>query len=294
MAKVRKKEKWYKKLRNRYRLVILHDETFEERFTFRLTRMNVLIAFLSLGIIFIIITFFIIAYSPIREYIPGYPTIDQKKELYKLNLAADSMLNSMRQKDLYLQNIKNIIENNESIHQQPEEQQEIGKPDTVSFSRSLEDSLLRAEFETGEIYNLYFTEPGQNTESSRYSIRDFNFFRPLNGIITSGFSTSEKHFGTDIATVYNEAIKATLDGTVIYADWTLETGYVIAIQHQNNLISIYKHCSVLLKNEGDHTLAGEAIAIAGESGDLTTGPHLHFELWYDGTPIDSEEYIIFN
>jgi lipoprotein NlpD len=289
-----KNEKWYNKLRNKYRLVILNDETFEERFTFRLTRMNVLLTFLSLGIIFIIITFFIIAYSPIREYIPGYPTIDQKKELYKLNLVVDSMLNNIRQKDLYLQNIKNIIEDNEEIHQQPVQQSSKVEVDTADLLRSAEDSMLRAEFESGAMYNLYFTEPLQNTETSRYSIRDFNFFRPLDGIITARFDMSERHFGTDIATVYNEAVKATLEGTVLYADWTLETGHVIAIQHQGSLVSVYKHCSVLLKKEGDHTQAGEAIAIAGESGELATGPHLHFELWYDGTPIDPEEYIIFN
>ncbi len=294
MAKVRKKERWYNKLRNRYRLVILNDETFEERFTFRLTRMNVLVFFLSLAVIFIIITFFIIAYTPIREYIPGYPTIDQKKELYRLNLEADSMLDAIRQKDQYLQNIKNIIEDNEVIHQQPKSPATTGKPDTIAIVRSAEDSMLRAEFESAEMYNLYFTEPGLKTESSRYSIRDFNFFRPLNGIITARFNTAEKHFGTDIATVYNEAVKSTLEGTVMYADWTLETGHVIAIQHKGSLVSVYKHCSVLLKKEGDHTLAGEAIAIAGESGEFATGPHLHFELWYDGSPIDPEEYIIFN
>ena len=294
MAKVRKKTPWYNKLRNKYRLVILNNETFEERFTFRLTRMNVLITILSLGIIFIILTFFIVAYTPLREYIPGYPTIDQKKELYRLNLEADSMLNAIRQKDLYLQNIKNLFEDSDKLLEQPEPPNSIEAPDTSQFSRSVEDSLLRAEFENSEMYNLYFTEPAAKTEFSRHSLRDFNFFRPLNGIITARFNAGEKHFGTDIATVYNEAVKATLDGTVIYSDWTLETGHVIALQHKSGLVSVYKHCSVLLKKEGDHTLAGEAVAIAGESGELSTGPHLHFELWYDGVPLDPEEYIIFN
>ena len=288
------KKNWYEKLRSKYRMVILNDQTFEERFSFRLTRMNVLITFLSLGVIFIIITFFIIAYTPIREYIPGYPTVDQKKEIYKLNLVADSLMHDLRQKEIYLQNIKNIIEGNEEIHQQPEPETPGNRYDTLTITRSVEDSLLRAEFENSEMYNLYFSEPGQKNEVSRTSIRSFNFFRPLTGIITSRFNMSEKHFGTDIVAAHNEAVKATLDGTVIYANWTLETGNVIAIQHSNNLVSVYKHCSVLLKKEGDHVRAGEPIAIAGQSGEFSSGPHLHFELWYNGTPIDPEEYVIFN
>ena len=289
-----KKEKWYEKLRSKYRLVILNDQTFEERFSFRLTRINVLLTLIFLGVIFIIITFFIIAYTPVREYIPGYPTVDQKKEIYRLNLFADSLLNNIRQKDIYLQNIKNIIEGNREIHQQPDLPSEENRYDTLKITKSVEDSLLRAEFESSEMFNLYFNDPGQKNELTRTSIRSFNFFRPLNGIITSPFNITEKHFGTDIVTGHNEAVTATLDGTVIYANWTLETGNVIAIQHTSNLVSVYKHCSVLLKKEGDHVRAGEPIAIAGQSGEFSSGPHLHFELWYNGTPIDPEEYIIFN
>lgn len=294
MPRQNKNEKWYYKLRSSYRLVIFNDKTFEERFSFRLTRMNVIITFLSLGIIFITITFFIIAYTPIRTYIPGYPTVDQKKELYKLNLMADSMLNSIKQKDLYIKNIKNIFENDESLYTEAVEPVANSRLDTSQIVKSKEDSMLRAEFESSEIYNLYFTEPVQDIESARTSIRSFNFFKPLTGIITSPFNQSEKHFGTDIVTAHNETIMSTLDGTVIYANWTLETGNVIAIQHKSNLISVYKHCSVLLKEEGEQAKAGEPIAITGESGEYATGPHLHFELWYNGSPVNPEEYIIFN
>lgn len=295
MAKRQKKEKWYKKLRSKYRLVVFNDQTFEERFSFRLTRMNVIISLLSLGIIFIILTFFIIAYTPIREYIPGYPDIDQKRELYKLNLVADSMLQDIHRKEVYIQNIKNILEEDETLFEEPENlsggEQHY---DTIRFQKSMQDSILRAEFENKEMYNLYFTESGPIGESSRTSIRSFNFFNPLSGVITSKFDLSEKHYGIDIVASHNEAIKATLEGTVIYADWTLETGNVIAIQHKRNLISVYKHSAVLLKKEGDLAKAGEPIAIAGQSGELATGPHLHFELWYNGTPVNPEEYIIFN
>jgi murein DD-endopeptidase MepM/ murein hydrolase activator NlpD len=294
MAKRKPDEKWYKKLRVVYRLVLFNEQTFEERFSFRLTRMNVIVSLLSLSILFIILTFFLIAYTPIREYIPGYPSIDQQRQLYKLNIIADSLANSLRQKDLYLKNIKNIVEDNDELHEQPELVNDGKRYDSIVITKSEQDSILRAEFESQEMYNLYFTDAAASTESSRTSIRNFNFFRPLNGIITSSFNHTERHYGIDIVTAKNEAVMATLDGTVIYAGWTIETGHVIALQHVQNLVSVYKHNSVLLKNEGDLAKAGEPIAIAGQSGELATGPHLHFELWYNGTPLDPEEYIIFN
>lgn len=293
MENYKKNEKWYRKLKSRYRLVIFNDQTFEERFSFRLTRLNVLIFLLSLGIVFITLTFFIIAYSPIKEYIPGYPDIDQKKELYSLTMLADSLLNDARQKDIYLQNIKDIINGKEVGFENYDQSTDEKNYKNIVIEKSPEDSILRAEFENQNNYYLNINETGELTGTKQSSIRSFNFFTPANGIITSRFNSKEKHFGTDIVTSPNEAIKATLDGTVINADWTLETGYVIAIQHRRNLISVYKHNSVLLKNQGDFVTAGEPIAITGQSGELATGPHLHFELWYNGSPVDPEDYIIF-
>ena len=274
-------------------MVVFNEQTFEERFSFRLTRLNVVIFILSLGIFFITLTFFIIAYTPIREYIPGYPNINQKKELYNLNMMADSMLNDLHQKDVYIQNIKNIIDGKDVGGEYIEQATSTLNYDTIEIRKSTEDSILRAEFEYQTMYNLYFTESGQQEETAS-SIRAFNFFSPLSGIITSHFNAGENHFGTDIAVSHNEAVKSTLEGTVVFADWTLETGHVIAVQHRRNLISVYKHNSVLLKKMGDHTNAGEPIAITGQSGELATGPHLHFELWYNGTPINPEDYVIFN
>lgn len=293
MAQQKKDEKWYRKLRNRYRLVIFNDTNFEERFSFRLTRLNVLIALLSLGIIFITVTFFIIAYTPIKEYIPGYPDIDQKIELYSLSLRADSLMQDARQKNQYLQNIKDIIEGKDVGMESEEPEISAQNYHDIEIHRSTEDSLLRAEFENQNLYYLNVNESGQISEANQSSIRSFNFFAPVSGIITSGFNNKEKHFGIDIVTSPNEAVKATLDGTIIYADWTIETGHVIAIQHKRNLISVYKHNSILLKSQGDYAKAGEPIAVAGQSGELVTGPHLHFELWYNGSPVNPEDYIIF-
>lgn len=295
VKKKRKDEKWYDKLRFKYRLVLFNDQTFEERFSFRLNRMNVIISMASMAIFFIILTFFIIAYTPIKEYLPGYPDVDQRKELYKLNMMADSLLNDIRLKDQYLQNIKDVFEGkiHDSLNQ--DYGSETLRYDTITLKKSVEDSLLRAEFENQSMYNLYAGETTQVYEKgSVVSIRNFNFFPPVNGVVTSQFNLKDRHYGTDLATKYNEAIKSTLEGTVIFADWTLETGYVIAIQHPYNIISVYKHNSVLLKKPGDHVNVGEPIAISGQSGEYTTGPHLHFELWYNGTPMNAEDYILFS
>ncbi len=289
-----KKKKWYNKITNRFRLVILDDHTFEERFSMRLTTLNILIFLFSISIIMMSITFFVIANTSIREFIPGYPNIDQRKQIYELNLMADSLLYDIQQKDRYIQNIKNILEDN--IPEDPTEEfiATDVKIDTSGVKKSVEDSLLRAEFEYQNLYSLYFTEQDMQESKSESSIRSFNFFPPLSGVITARFNVAEKHYGVDIVTTHNEATKTTLDGTVIYSGWTLETGYTIIIQHRQNLLSVYKHNSVLLKKEGDYVHTGDPIAIAGNSGQLSTGPHLHFELWYNGTPVDPEEYIIFN
>lgn len=294
MAKRRKKDNWYKRITNRFRLVIFDDQTFEERFTMRLTTLNILIFLVSVSIVMIFITFFIIANTGIREYIPGYPDVDERKRIVELNLMADSLLYDIRQKDIYIQNIKNILEDNIPSDTITEPENLIIQIDTASYKKSVEDSLLRAEFQYQLMYGQYFSDQENQDIANEFSIRSFSFFPPINGVVTSKFNAAEKHFGVDIVTSHNEAIKATLDGTVIYGGWTLETGYALAIQHQHNLISIYKHNSVLLKEEGDHVRAGDPIGIAGSSGELSSGPHLHFELWYGGTPVNPEDYIIFN
>ncbi|RLD48774.1 MAG: M23 family peptidase [Bacteroidetes bacterium] len=289
-----KDKKWYNKITNKFRLVILDDQTFEERFSMRLTALNILIFLVSISIVMMSITFFFIANTSVREFIPGYPNVDQRKQIYELNLMADSLLYDIQQKDRYIQNIKNILEGNIPDDASEEPAGLEVQIDTSGMKKSMEDSMLRAEFEYQNLYSLYFTEQDLQESKSESSIRSFNFFPPISGIITAKFNLTEKHYGVDIVTSHNEATKATLDGTVVYAGWTLETGYTIAIQHQQNLISIYKHNSVLLKKEGDYVHTGDPIAIAGNSGNLSTGPHLHFELWYNGTPVDPEEYIIFN
>ncbi len=293
MAKKVSNKKWFYKLRSKYRMVIFNDETFEERFIFRLTRLNVLSVFISLGIIFTSLTFILIIYTPIKEYIPGYPSDYQRESLIKLNVLADSLQNELTSKDIFFESIKNIVEGKDFVEEPELQTTEKKSYDSIKLKSSLEDSLLRLEFESQNLHNLYISETTETTEKDLVSIRNLSFYPPVEGIVTSKFDLSENHFGIDIVSKHNSAIKAILDGTVIFSGWTLETGYIIALQHEQNIISFYKHNSVLLKKQGEIVSAGEPIAITGESGEISTGPHLHFELWHNGTPVNPADYIIF-
>jgi murein DD-endopeptidase MepM/ murein hydrolase activator NlpD len=291
------KDHWLSKLRNKYRLVISNEETFEEKFSFRLSRLNVFVVTGTIAILLVIATTFLIAFTPLREYIPGYTDVTLRKRVIQLERLADSLETDLRRKSEYLQNIKNIIEGryvaNEGdttvISSEPEKQDE--NYNDVNYKRSQEDSLLRAEYEGNNKYDLFYNDNHELAAQS--SRRSFIFLNPLKGIVTNEFDVSKQHYGIDIVSKENEVVKATLDGTVIFSDWTVETGYVISIQHQGSFISSYKHNSALLKSQGSVVKAGEPIAIVGESGELTTGPHLHFELWYNGTPVNPRDYISF-
>lgn len=288
----KKKRSFFQKLKSKYRLVIMNDETFEENLSFRLSMMNVFVVAGATIILLIIITTYIIAFTPLREYIPGYGSSESNRNIRELMLKADSLEEDLKNKDLYLYNIRNIIEGKKIVEKLPEKPDStVTGYDKITFAKSKEDSMLRVEMEKQDQYSLAVTE--NPTISSVSSISNFFFFTPLKGIITNNYDPAEEHYGIDIVAAKNEAIKATLDGTVIFAGWTLKTGYTVAIQHQDNLISVYKHNSVLLKKEGDYVKAGEAIAIIGETGELSTGPHLHFELWYDGVSVNPGDYMVF-
>lgn len=289
MARHKKdKPKKFQRLKNKYRLVVLNDDTFEEKISLRLSRLNVFFIVGMSSLILVVLVTIIIAFTPLREFIPGYANVSIRKQGVENFLKSDSIEVVLAQNNLYIDNLRSII---------------MGKPisfDEKSFIDSTinyknitnepieEDSILRKMIETEEKYNL-FKKAGTTPEN----ISGFIFFNPLKGTVTNRFNMKKQHFGIDVVAPKNEAIKATLDGTVIFAEWTAETGYVIQLQHANNLISIYKHNSILHKEPGDHVKAGEVIAIVGNSGEYSTGPHLHFELWYNGIPINPEDYMMF-
>ena len=291
-SKKEKRKHWINKLRNKYRLVIKDEGTFEEKISFRLSRLNVFVAIGTVAIILTVATTFLIAFTPLREYIPGYTDVALQKRVNDLLRLTDSLETEFKQNSLYIKNIKNIIEGKEIIEDTAKQTVQNINYDNIEYTRSVEDSILRAEYENGTSYNLYYND-NEELSAPTSTLSSSVFFTPLKGIITTEFDLSARHYGIDIVARQNETVKATLDGTVIFSDWTVETGYVISIQHKNNFISVYKHNSVLLKQEGNIVKAGEPVAIVGESGELTTGPHLHFELWYNGTPVNPKDYIAF-
>ena len=275
------------RLKKRFRLVIMNEDSLEESASFSLKPLNVFV-FAGLTVILLItLTTLLIAFTPLKEYVPGYADVNMQRRVYNLVLKADSMQRKLEARDNYINNIRDIINGNISTVQPEKKNSQTVRYDTVQqLKKSMADSILRKEIESQNPLTL-------RANQTSGGISGFLFFPPLKGTVTSRYDASVKHFGIDIVSNANEPIKATLDGTVILSNFTSETGYVIAIQHGNNLISFYKHNSALLKKAGDFVKAGEVVAIIGNSGELSSGPHLHFELWYNGTPLDPRKYVAF-
>ncbi len=285
--KSQNQKKIVQKLRNKYRLVILNDDTFEEKLSLKLSRLNVFFLVGFLIVFLITSTTLLIALTPIREYIPGYSSTDLRRRALDLTITTDSLERQLVYNKRYLLNIKNIIEGKAPINFSDTTIADSVVEVQLNRPLSEEDSALRSMVEEEEQFNI---NPAVETELSRAGL---SFFNPVKGLVINGFNPRENHLGVDIVAKKDEVIKAVQDGIVIFSEWTSETGYVMIIQHQGEFISAYKHNSSLLKEQGEVVRAGEPIAIIGNSGELTTGPHLHFELWYDTNPVDPESYIAF-
>ena len=281
------KKKLQKKLLHKYRLVVLNEDTFEERFAIKLTRLNVFFLSSLAAIILVILTTLLIVFTPLREYIPGYSSTALQKQALDLDSKTDSLLKSINMNDAYINSLKSVLRgevsavviNKDSIFK-------AAQTDTyvLELNPSKADSLLREKVRNEDKYNLF---------ESATSVKDFVFFPPVNGSISSGFEPNEKHFAVDIVVPTNTPVKATSDGRVLFASWTSDAGYVIIIDHGDELVSVYKHNSSLTKSQGDFVRSREVIAISGASGELSTGPHLHFELWSNGTPLNPTNFIDF-
>ncbi|MBZ9628782.1 M23 family metallopeptidase [Psychroflexus sp. CAK57W] len=282
------KRKIKQKLLHKYRLVILNEDTFEERLSFQLSKLNVIILSAISGLLLVTGTALLIAFTPIREYIPGYSSTALKNKATRLTLTVDSLTTVVNKNSAYFQSIRNMLigEVDSLDMKQAYTLQETKSidPDTINMSASQQDSILRAKVEQEDKYSLL--------ERATFNT-NFTLFPPVSGRISDVYDAEEKHFAVDIVTEKNEPVKATLDGTVIFAEWTVETGYVVIIEHNLGLISVYKHNSSLLKSQGDLVTAGEAIAVVGDTGEFSYGPHLHFELWVDGYPVNPSDYINF-
>ena len=290
---INKKEKIKDKIRKKYRVVVYSNDTYEEKVHFKLTLLNFFNILVASSVLLIILVTYLIAFTPLREYIPGYTDVSLNRRVYEMERRADSLEMVFKQKDLYINNLKRIINgedfDTDSVNSLLTKSSNTNF-DNIVIKNSEQDSLFRLGYEE-ETRNNLFGNRIMSDVSQEFKL--VSFFAPINGIVTQHFNREAKHFGTDLVASNNSVIKATADGTVIYSDWTVDNGYCIGIQHNGNLFSIYKHNAVLLKEEGDFVNAGDAIAIYGNSGSLSTGPHLHFELWYNGTPLNPEDYISF-
>ena len=287
MAKKKNKEKKLaKKLLHKYRLVVLNEDTFEEKFAFKLTRLNVFVTVGVSMLVLIILTTLLIAFTPLREYIPGYSSAKLNHQATQLVLKTDSLQQVIHKQNQYFKSISNVLSGKVSVENFNKDSvlntnENIAE---VTLNPSKEDSLLREQVEQEDKYNVI---------DAAVDRTDFKLFPPVKGQISEAYNAEENHFAVDIVTTKNTPVKATAEGTVVFSEWTAETGYVIIIEHRYGLISVYKHNSSLAKEQGELVKKGEVIGMVGSTGELSTGPHLHFELWSNGRPVNPTDFLEF-
>ncbi|WBX77017.1 M23 family metallopeptidase [Tenacibaculum ovolyticum] len=286
MTKTHKKRKLKQKLIDKYRLVILNEDTFQEKFSLKLSRLNVFVFGGVFSVVLIALTSLLIAFTGLREYIPGYASTSLKKEAARATYKSDSLKIELSILERYVNGLKPVFTGEVSpdkIDSIKIEAQNITF-DESKLQASKQDSLFRAKIEGKDRFPLSEGAAGR---------AKIVFFSPLTGTVSQAFNMNDKHYALDIVAKTGTPVKTIADGTVILAEWTAETGYVITIQHPNKFISVYKHNGSLLKQQGDVVKSGEAIASVGSTGELTTGAHLHFELWNNGFPVNPTDYIDF-
>ena len=281
MPRKRSKAFW-NNFKFKYKLTIINENTLEEIVGLRVSKLNGLSVLLSVLAVLFLIAACIIAFTPLRNYLPGY----MNSQIVDNALRVDSLQELLNRQNLYIMNIQDIFSGKVPIDSvQTLDSLTAAREDTL-MERTRREEEFRRQYEENEKYNL-------TTIVSQPDVNGLILYRPTRGMVSDHFNTDKKHFGTDIAANPNESVLATMDGTVFLSTYTAETGYVIGVQHSQDFVSIYKHCGSLLKKEGDRVKGGEAIALVGNSGTLSTGPHLHFELWYKGHPVNPEKYIVF-
>lgn len=289
MAKEEKKRRQFlQKLLNPYLVMIIDEETFEEQTQIRFSRLKMIfVGLLMIGVLgtLIIST---IAFTPLKEYIPGYDSSELRKKAVQNLFLTDSLITLYSQNIQYLNSVRKVLSEDISFEesQLSVEQLENQNLAVPSFTEPiLEDSLLRAFVSQQDKYNPLISD---KVEINSY------LFPPALGPISQPFDLKESHFAVDIVLKENTPIKAIADGTVIFSEWTAETGYVLILEHSLGILSVYKHNASLTKKQGDSVLSGEVIATAGNTGELSTGFHLHFELWMDGYPMNPENFFNFS
>jgi len=289
-SKKKKKPLLFRNLRKRYHLRVQDEVSLHDRIFLKISKIRIYISAILIVFLLIGATTLLIAFTGLRRFIPGYSDANLIPMIYEMNRKADSLEYVCHIQNDYIENLRNILMGNVAMLDTVPQTPAPVVTENIRYAPSREDSLLRDEIEAIKNYTLQ--EPATNRKLS--TLADENFVLPvLGGTPTSHFSRVNRHYGTDLTGKSGSPVLSTLDGTVIFNDWAIETGHVLVIQHKNDLISVYKHNSSLLKKAGDYVKAGDPIAIIGNSGEYTTGQHLHFEIWYKGIPLNPEDYLIF-
>ena len=283
----KEKVRLWDRLKYKYKLSVINETSYEEVFNFRLSQLHVLTALSVLAVILVVLTILLIAFTDLREFIPGYPDGNMRQMIAQNALRVDSLENELLKRDRFFKSIRLVLNGGDTTSlERSREDTARYRNDTIRFQISEQENEFRAAIEERERFNLSLGMKEQNHDY-------YHFFPPVEGIVTQSFDEKKRHYGTDIVAKANAKVAAVLDGVVIFTDWTVKTGYVIQVQHTNDLISVYKHNSILLKKQGDYVRAGEVLGVVGNTGEESSGPHLHFELWRAGNPLNPENFIKF-
>ena len=290
---VQKKRSFRDRLKNTYRLVVMNNETFEEVGSYRLTLLNVYVLVCTMMVVVSVLVVSSVMFTPLKRLVPGYGTISNETEIFNLRQEIDTLSQALAAQQRYNESFRRLLVGEvQTVEDIPQIQYEPGDS-SAQIERIEEDEALRREVELEAIREINELNRS-NSNNASVPLEQIFFMPPVTGEVSAGFMPDKGHQGVDILAPKNTPIKAVMDGVVIASDWTLETGNTIGILHENDIVTFYKHNSVLLKKVGNIVQAGEAVAIIGNTGTLTDGPHLHFELWYQGVPVDPEGYINFN
>ena len=288
MAKEKNNKRlWIQNLLNRYRMVVINETTFEEKFFIRISQFNIIVLVLLFVTLTAIGSFFLVAYTPLKEFIPGYTSLTIRKEAIRNSFLLDSLTLEFEKQDRFISSIKSALtgeinwEENSLLDDKSQAPEELNSDNAMSEA----DSLLRLEVIQEDKYNVI----PNDLSNVKYLL-----YPPAVGPISQKYDADKRHFAVDIALKENAPIMAVAHGTVIFSEWTAETGHVIIVKHDYGLLSVYKHNSSLEKYQGDLVRAGEVIAKAGDTGELSTGWHLHFELWINGFSADPTDFIDFS
>lgn len=279
-----KSRKFIQQFIKSYRLTVTDKTNFVEVYAGSVSKLKMWALGLLIFLLGASIVILLIFYTPLRRSVPGYPSPEFHDNMVKNAIMVDSLEAELKMRDDYLDKIQKVI-SGEGVED---------NTDTTTLLTNVEmepmnDDSIFNDLIGPDKYKFSYV----STDEDFNQISRLNFFVPIKGLVTNKFETSPGHFGTDIVGKENSFIAAVLDGTVIFAEWSLTTGYVVQIQHNYNLISIYKHNSDVLVKPGEQVKGGSVIAIMGNEGEYTTGPHLHFELWQNGVPLNPEQYITF-